>query len=66
MATVASFVQSPSEDLLGSCTKEQLLKLVEYYDVDIGEKRLKEEIKVSLRAALMERGVLVGCIVGSE
>ena len=37
---------------------EQLLKLVEHYNVDIGDKRLKEEIKGSFRAALIEHGVL--------
>ena len=51
-------VQSPSDELLNCCSKEQLLKLVEHYDVDIGEKRLKEEMKGLLRAALMENGVL--------
>ena len=49
-----------AHELLNSCTKEQLLKLVEHYDIDIGEKRLKEEIKGSLRAALIENGVLQG------
>lgn len=58
MATVDSFVQSPSEELLNCCKKEQLLKLVEHYDVDVGEKRLKEEIKGLLRAALVENDVL--------
>uniref|UniRef100_A0A671UNG2 SCAN box domain-containing protein n=1 Tax=Sparus aurata TaxID=8175 RepID=A0A671UNG2_SPAAU len=58
MATVTGFIQSPSDELLNSCTKEQLLKLIEHYDIDIGEKRLKEEIKGSLRAALIENGVL--------
>ena len=57
MATVTSFVKSPSDELLNSCTKEQLLKLTEHYDIDIGEKWLKEEIKGSLRAALVENSV---------
>lgn len=51
MATVTGFVQFPSDELLNSCTKEQLLKIVEHYDDDIGEKQLKEEIKGSLSAA---------------
>ena len=58
MATVTGFVQSPLDELLNSCTKEQLLKLVEHYDIDTGEKRLKEEIKGLLRTALIENGVL--------
>ncbi|KAL3967153.1 FMS-like tyrosine kinase 1 [Sarotherodon galilaeus] len=60
MATVDAFVQSPSEELLNSYTKEQLLKLVEHYDVDVGDKRLKDEIKGALKAALVKKGVLPG------
>ena len=30
-------VQSPSDELLNSCIKQQLLKLVEHYAIDIGE-----------------------------
>ena len=41
MASVSSFVQSPSEAILNGCTKNKLLKLVEHYGVDIGDKRLK-------------------------
>lgn len=61
---VAGFVQSPSEELLNSCTKKQLLKLVEHSDVDIGEKRLKEELKGVLRTALEENGVLSASLQG--
>ena len=57
MASVSSFVQSPTEAILNSCTKDQLLKLVEHYGIDIGDKKL-EEIKGALRAALIESGVL--------
>lgn len=46
VVTVVDFVQSPSDELLNCFhSKEQLLKLVEHYDVDIGEKRLNEEMK---------------------
>ncbi|KAL4009454.1 hypothetical protein ACER0C_003306 [Sarotherodon galilaeus] len=58
MATVDAFVQSPSEELLNSYTEEQLLKLVEHYDVDVGDKRLKDEIKGVLKVALVKKGVL--------
>lgn len=60
MATVDAFVQSPSEELLNSCTKEELLKLVEHYDVDVGDKELKDEVKGVLQAALVKKGVLPG------
>lgn len=45
---------------MNSCTKEQLLKLAEHYDVDVGDKRLKDEIKGALKAALVKKGVLPG------
>lgn len=42
MASTGRFIQSPSEELLDSCTKEQALKLVEHSGVDAGGKCLKD------------------------
>ncbi len=66
MANVANFVQSPSEELLHSCTREQLLKLVEHYEVDIGERQLKEDIKEALRVSLVDKGVLSATMIPSN
>lgn len=41
MAIVVSSVQSTTEDFLNNCAKEQLLKLVELYNVDVREKTIK-------------------------
>lgn len=60
MASTETFVQSPSEELLNSCTKDQLLQLVEHYGVDIGDRKLKDEIKLCLRSVLVHSGILPG------
>ncbi|XP_030294105.1 uncharacterized protein LOC115594274 [Sparus aurata] len=60
MAEVAEFVKAPAEELLDKCTKEQLLKIAEHYDIDISDKRLKDTVKSILRANLSEMGVLTG------
>ena len=57
MASVEDFVRSPSEDLLEQCTKEQLLKIAEHFQ--ISDKRLKETIKHTLKGRLLEEGILV-------
>lgn len=60
MASVEDFVQSPSEELLNSCIKDQLLQLVQHYGVDVGDGKLKDEIKLCLRSVLVHRRVLPG------
>ena len=44
------FVKAPSEELLDSCTKEQLLKIVERYEIQISDKQLKDTVKSILKA----------------
>lgn len=58
MADIDLFVSSPSCKSLNKCTKEQLLKVADYYQVVISDKRLKENIKVILKARLIEKGIL--------
>ena len=55
---VESFIQEPSQALLEQCTKEQLLRIAEHYEVDIPDKKLKESVKTCLRDGLFEAGVL--------
>ena len=55
---VESFIQDPSESLLEQCTKEQLLRIAEHYEVDISDRKLKESVKACLRDGLFEAGVL--------
>ncbi len=42
MAEVAQFLKALSEECLDRCTKEQLLKIADHYEVEISEKRLKD------------------------
>lgn len=58
MADIDLFVTSPSCEFLDKCTKEQLLKVADRYQVVISDKRLKENIKVVLKAKLIEKGIL--------
>lgn len=61
MANVEEFIRCPSEESLEQCTKEQLLKIVEHYSLDIGDKRLsKENVKAMLKSNLWDMGVLSG------
>ena len=58
MAEVADFVKAPSEALLDKCTREQLLKIADHYQIEVGDKRLKDAIRSILKANLADMGVL--------
>ena len=58
MAECEAFVAAPSEEALDKCTKEQLLKLSDYYSVAGIERKRKEDIKIALKVKLIELGVL--------
>lgn len=56
MADIDRFVESPSHVLLNKCTKEQLLKIAEYYEVKLSDKRIKESsIKTELKNKLVDK-----------
>lgn len=56
MADIDRFVESPSHVLLNTCTKEQLLKIAEYYEVKLSDKRIKESsIKTELKNKLVDK-----------
>lgn len=55
---VEDFVQSPSEELLEQCTKEQLVKIAQHYSIEVEPKRTKENLKSIIKANLQEFGVL--------
>lgn len=59
-STLEKFVDSPSDEIFDSLSKEQLLQLAETYKIDVSaaDKRLKETIKSSLRASLVEKGIM--------
>ena len=57
MVTVEEFVKSPSEELLLQCTKDQLLKIAEEYNVKLesSDKKLKETVYAVVRRHLFRR-----------
>ncbi|KAL7401353.1 hypothetical protein ABVT39_026844 [Epinephelus coioides] len=57
MAEFDAFIAAPSEEALERCTKEQLIKLADHYSVDVGDRKLKGEIKVALKVKLLELGI---------
>ncbi|KAL7376352.1 hypothetical protein ABVT39_006338 [Epinephelus coioides] len=60
VATLDDFLAQPCEDVLEDFTKEQLLQLASSYDIEISndDKKLKKNIKDSIKKELMSRGVL--------
>lgn len=51
-------MRAPSAEFVEQCTKEQLLKLAEHYNVYVSDKRLKENVKAFVMANLYDLGVL--------
>lgn len=55
---VKAFLEEPSEQWLDECSREQLLKIVDYYEVDVGDRRVKETIRSNLKVHLCKMKVL--------
>ena len=51
-------MESLSEKFLDQCTKDQLVKMAEYYMVDVGDKRIKETVRANLKVNLVKMNVL--------
>ena len=60
MSQLEDFFKTPSELFLEDCTKDQLLKIADHYEIVISDKRLKDTVRAILRANLQERKVLPG------
>lgn len=58
-SVVKDFIGSPMT-LLDQCTKDHLLQIVENYKIEILDRKLKDSVKCSLKAGLLEKGVLTG------
>lgn len=54
MTLVEEFVESPSVELLEWCMKDQLVKLAEYFKIELTDKRSKENI---LKSKMVEEGI---------
>ncbi|XP_034567353.1 uncharacterized protein LOC117832370 [Notolabrus celidotus] len=61
MASVEEFIRAPSEELLDGCSREQLIRIAEHYSVEVGDKRMKENIKGILKVNLSDQGVFGLC-----
>ena len=58
MASVEDFVCAPSEALLDQCNRDQLLKIAEHFEISVGDKRLKDNVRAIIKANLYELNVL--------
>nr|XP_046250447.1 uncharacterized protein LOC124062051 isoform X4 [Scatophagus argus] len=58
MASVEEFLRAPSEELLESCSREQLVRIADYFSLEVGDKRMKDNIKSIIKANLVDRGML--------
>lgn len=61
MAGIEEFVAAPCEEFLERCTRDQLLKTAEEYDLDLsglGDKRRKENLRDMVKSKLFDEGVL--------
>ena len=58
MATVDEFLSAPSEELLDRCSRDQLIKIADHFQMDVGVKRLKENVRTILRDNLVEIGII--------
>ncbi len=59
-SNIEEFISNPLEDLLNEYSNDQLLVLVNHYDVglSVADKQLKECLKSILISALVEQNVL--------
>lgn len=60
MACVKDFLKAPAEEVLDCFTKEQLMKVADHFEMDVGDRRIKDNIKAILKANLFEDGVFKG------
>lgn len=55
---VNAFLEEPSEQFLVGCMKDRLAKIADYYELDVGDKRIKETLKANLKINLFKMKVL--------
>ncbi|XP_023191398.1 uncharacterized protein LOC111608951 [Xiphophorus maculatus] len=58
MTSLSEFFDSPSEEFLEGCSKEQLFEIGKHYGVEIDGRRSKENVKSILVANLVEKDIL--------
>ena len=60
MPSVEEFAAAPSHEALDQCSKDQLLKIAEHYELQISSSFAKDKVKAIVRSNLAESGVLPG------
>ena len=60
MQSVEEFAAAPSHEALDQCSKDQLLKIAEHYELQISSSFAKDKVKAIVRSNLAESGVLPG------
>jgi len=50
-------LRAPSEELLEGLSREQLVHIAEHFTLEVGDKRMKENIKGIVKANLMDLGL---------
>lgn len=55
-SVVDCFIQAPSETMLEHCTKQQLWKIDDHFNIKTGANQLKETVRSILKANLIEEG----------
>jgi len=52
MASVEDFLSPPSEEGLERCTRDQLLRIADHFDLEVSDRRSKDSIKAIIKANL--------------
>ena len=60
MPSVEEFAAAPSHEALDQCSKDQLLKIAEHYELQISSSFAKDKVKAIVRSNLAESGILPG------
>lgn len=66
MASVEEFLKEPSEEPLEGFSREQLVYVAEYFNLDVGDKRMKENMKNIIKTNLFDQGCFKTGSVGDS
>ncbi len=59
-------MQNPSEDLLEACTKDQLRKVAEHFDIELPSQGRKDRLLCVIKESLVQSGVLFAAVKESD
>lgn len=55
---ISAFLEEPSEQFLDRCSNDHLVKIVNHYELEVGDRRVKKIIKANLKVYLYTNKVL--------